>query len=238
MRKAKSFFDQEKINLVGGLSFVKTAGDERTAKALDNSIVDAESARSVEDKENILEGYLVSRAKNFFAERSINFDIAGAARSLSNAIPEDVKSEVRALVVEGRGKKKILKKILPLLGILKIKLVALAIIALLGIGLVAKKALLVSLISIALSASSFVGKLFSGKGGFGKGGGGGGHEEIVAYNTGNSGWSSGGYGGGSSGGWGGSGWSDSHGGYGEHGAYSAPIAHSVAYSAHHKASRR
>lgn len=200
-RRAKEFFDQDNIDLLAGLSFAKSA--ERGAKSLNlEPEPQVEAAASVESRENALEDYVVNRAKNFFQERSLSWNFASASRSLANAIPDEVKASVRSLIVEGRGKKKIIKKLLPLLGILKLKLAALAVLSIIGIALIAKKALLTSLIALAVSGSMALRKLLGGRGGGlggalgglsgglsqgGGGGGGGGYgggvEEIIAYNT-------------------------------------------------------
>jgi len=248
-RKAKAFFDQQNINLFGGLSFAKTASD-RVGKSLDESSNEIEAANTVETRENALENFFINRAKNFFQERSLSWDFVSASRSISNAIPDDIKETVRALVVEERGKKKkILKKLLPLLGLLKVKLAALGVLSLFGIAIIAKKALLLSIISIAISGASFIRGIFSKLGGGGgggstsasystggHGGGHGGHEEIIAYTNGGSGgsggWSSGG------GGSAGAGWNSGYDSYGEHGSHSSPVAQSIAYSGHHKVARR
>lgn len=165
----------------------------------------------------------------------MNWNFVGAARSLANAIPEDIKADVREAVVEGRGKKKLLKKILPLLGLVKLKVAGLAILLLFGIGFLAKKAIFISLISIAISLFLAIKKLLSG-GGKGKGGGGVEHVEAVPYHGGG-GWSSGG---GGSGGWssGGYGGGDAHGGGYDYGQHSQPIGQTLAYSGHHKVARR
>jgi len=254
-RKAKSFFDQQTINLFGGLSLAKS---ERGGKSLEEPTIEIESANTVETRENALENYVMNRAKNFFQERSLKWDFASTARSLSNAIPDDIKASVRGLIVEERGKKKkLLKKLIPLLGVLKIKFAILGVFALFAIGIIAKKALILSIISIALSGASALRGIFSkfsgggGLGGLGGGGSsgghgsggysgghGGGHEEIIAYTNGGSGgggsggWSSGG--GGSTGGWSSGGYDS----YGEHGSHSSPVAQSIAYSGHHKVARR
>lgn len=119
---------------------------------------------------------------------SISWDFANAGRSLANAIPDEVKESVRALVVEGRTKKKIIKKLLPLLGLLKLKLAALAVLAIAGIAIIAKKALITSLIAIAIAGagalSGAVSKLLGRRGGLGGGGwntSGSNVEEIIAY---------------------------------------------------------
>lgn len=171
-RHAREFFDQPSIKFVGGISFAKT--NERAGKSLDEPQV--EQAASVQEREVALEDYLLNRAKNFFSERSLTWDVASAGRSLSNAIPEEVKESVRELVVEGRTKKKILKKLIPLIGLVKLKLAGLAVLAVAAIGLLAKKALITSFIAIALAGASFLGsvvaKLFSLGSGLAKSGGG------------------------------------------------------------------
>lgn len=255
-RRAKAFFEQQNIDLFGGLSFTKA--QDRAGKALDDTANEIEAANTVEGRESALENFFLNRAKNFFQERSLSWDFVGASRSLSNAIPDEIKETVRGLIVEERGKKKkILKKLLPLLGLLKVKLAALGVLSLFGIAIIAKKALLLSIISIAISGASFIRGIFSklgggggglgggssgGSGGWSSGGGSGGHggghghEEIIAYTNGgasNGGWSSGGGGGsGGAGGWG------NYESYGEHGSHSSPVAQSIAYSGHHKVARR
>lgn len=69
------------------------------------------------------------------------------------------------MIVEGRGKKKILKKLLPLFGILKLKLAALAVLSIIGIALIAKKALFTSLVALAVAGSMGLRKLLGGGGG-------------------------------------------------------------------------
>ncbi|CAG9808893.1 unnamed protein product [Chironomus riparius] len=163
-RKAREFFDSPKIELLGGLSFIKPTGRDARSSNVDGTLV--ESANDVEQRENALEGFVTDGAKSFFAERSLNLDMAAAARSLSGAIPEEVKSSVRSMVSEARGKKKkILKALLPILGLVKLKVAALAVIALFGIALIAKKALVISIIALILSKFLLIKKLLSkGKG--------------------------------------------------------------------------
>lgn len=191
------------------MSFAKSS--DRSGKSLETEPKIDENA-TVQAREIVLEDFLVGRVKNFFSERSLSWNFASAGRSLANAIPEEVKESVRSLIVEGRTKKKVLKKLIPLLGLLKLKLAGLAVLAIAGIALIAKKALITSLIAIALAGagalSGAVGKLLGlgrgskigglsgsigsigGLGGIGGGGGGGwGNsggtqvEEIIAYNT-------------------------------------------------------
>lgn len=120
----------------------------------------------------------------------------------------------------GRGKKKLLKTILPLLIAAKVKIGALATLAYFGIALLAKKAIIASVISIIISAFVGLRSLWSKRGG----------HDVTGYNAG--GWSSGASSGGwsapaASGGWssgGGNGWEDQNSGY---------SAQSQAYSGYH-----
>lgn len=117
-----------------------------------------------------------------------------------------------------------MKGILPLLIAAKVKMGILATLTYFVTGLLAKKAILVSLISLAISAFLGMKSLWGGKGGY----------EVTSYSNGwnapiSGGWSGGGGGGGGgwsapvvSGGWSNSGWDDSH-----------TYAHGQAYSGYH-----
>lgn len=197
-----------------------------------------------------METYLWTSVKNFFQERSLNFNLAHAARSVANAIPDNIKTDIRDLVVEGRTKKKLLiKKLLPIILGIKVKIFLLIFGSLFGLLLMAKKALIVSIIALGLAAFSAVGTIVHrGAGGGGGGGGGllsglgslfgGGSNNNAGGGwggAGGNGWSSGGAGGWSGaggGGWGGGAW-DSHGSF----SAPVPVAQSIAYSAHKPTAR-
>ncbi|KAL5284807.1 hypothetical protein ACFFRR_006863 [Megaselia abdita] len=171
--------------------------------------------------------YLLESAKNFFAERSLNLNFANTARSVARAIPDDIKADIKELVVEGRTKKKkIVKKLLPLIIAIGAKLAVLAVGSIFGLLLLAKKALIVSVLAFGLALVAGIAGLAGKAGGSGGGllGGLGGlfGGKQSGGSSGSSGWSSGG--GGSNG------WSSSGGGWDSHGAYSSPVAQSIAYS--------
>ncbi|XP_053976717.1 uncharacterized protein LOC128889203 [Hylaeus anthracinus] len=220
-RRAKEFFDKDSFEIFSGVSLVKSADAQtrgsRTGKEL---IYDQEidAANSVSDRQDALVNFVSEGAGEFLTGRSlrINFTpiiekIGTTARAFSDSAPEEVREAVD-LVVEGRGKKKQLKQLLPLLLAAKAKIGALATLAYFVTGFIAKKAIFVSLISLAISA--FIGlKALWAKGG---------HHDVTPYH----GWSSGPASGGwsapvSSGGWssGGSSWDDGH-GYAQSQAYS------------------
>ncbi|KAF3424470.1 hypothetical protein E2986_06020 [Frieseomelitta varia] len=226
-RKAKEFFDEDSFELFSGVSLVKN-GDSRgrSSKTSKELMYEQEidAANSITDRQSVLENFVSDEAGEFLAGRSLRINFAPAfekigesARALSDSAPEEVRQAVNE-VVEGtqillaaertrRGKKKLLKSILPLLIAAKVKIGALATLAYFAIGLIAKKAIFASLISLAISA--FIGlKALWSKNSY----------DVTPYNgwSGNAGWSAPV----ASGGWssGGS-WDDSH-GYAQSQAYS------------------
>ncbi|XP_002137531.1 keratin, type II cytoskeletal 2 oral [Drosophila pseudoobscura] len=238
-RKAKSIFDNPQIELFGGVSLVK-ANEGRQGKSLDNSVA-VEAAPTVEARTAEMGNYFMDNAKSFFAERSLNFNFANAARSVARAIPDDIKADLRELVVESRTrKKKLLKKFLPILLGVGAKIAVLGVGSIFGLLFLAKKALVVSVIAfflaLAAGASSGLGRIGGSGGGGGLLGGLGGL--FGGKNAGSSssassgGWSSGG-GAPASNGWssgGSSGWDT-------HGAYSSPVAQTIAYQGYKQARR-
>ncbi|XP_065212417.1 uncharacterized protein Osi6 [Planococcus citri] len=230
-RSLRSFFSQDNIELFGGLSLVKNS-EPKTGRSLDSKDSDVEitETNDVEKRENLLEDFALHKVMNFFQERSLRWnlspvvnEVSETARSVVDSIPSDMKGKISEFIEEGRGKKKKLMKVLgPLLIGLKMKLAAFAAIAYVVIALIAKKALLASLLSLLISGFIAIKKLLSQQHS---------HHEVVEHHP--HGWSGSGY---SSGGW------DSYGGGGGghgdiHGSYSNNVAHTLAYSGQ-KASRR
>lgn len=107
-RNAKSFFDQENIDIFGGLSLVKNPKD-KTARALEEpSENEVTAAKDADERENLLESYAVGKVKNFFQERSLSWnlspvvsEVAATARSLANNIPPEIKEGVTEFITEG-----------------------------------------------------------------------------------------------------------------------------------------
>lgn len=238
-RHAKSFFDNPSIELVGGVSLIKS-NEGRQGKSMSDNSIAVEAAPTVEARNSEMGSYLMESAKTFFAERSLNLNFANTARSIARAIPDDIKSDIKELVVEGRTKKKkIVKKLLPLIIAIGAKLAVLAVASIFGLLLLAKKALIVSVLAFGLALVAGIAGFASKAGGISSGisGGGGGGGLLGGLgglfggkqgggSSGSSGWSSGGGGGGG----GSNGWPSSGGGWDSHGAYSAPVAQSIAYS--------
>lgn len=183
-RKAKEFFDKDSFEIVSGVTLVK-AKDDRSSRSNKEVLYDQEidAANNVAERQNALENYVGDGIGDFFAGRSLKINFAPAiekigesARAISESVPAEVRQAVNE-VVEGRGKKKILKQILPLLVAAKVKMGALAVLAYFAIALIAKKAIFASLIAIAISGFLKLKSYFQGKGGPG----------ITGYNNG---WSS------------------------------------------------
>lgn len=111
-RNARSFFNQERVDIFGGLSLVKNPTPEdsaKTGRALDdseeNQIVAAQGA---DQREDLLESYALSKIGSFFQERSLSWnlsplvtEVAASARSLANSIPPSVKDNISELISEG-----------------------------------------------------------------------------------------------------------------------------------------
>lgn len=206
----------------------------RQGKSISDNSIAVEIADTVEARNSEIGDYLMESVKNFFVERSLNLNFADTARSIVRTIPDDIKADIKELVVEGRTKKKkIVKKFLPLIVAIGAKLAVLAVGSIFGMLLLAKKALIISVLAFGLALTAgvagFASKAGGSSGGSGGGGGGlfGGLGGLFSGklggggSSGSSGWSSGG---------GSNGWSSSGGGWDSHNAHSSPVAQSIAYS--------
>lgn len=114
-RNLRSFFDQESVELIGGLSLVKNEPpekDEKTGRAIakedDASEMVMMTAANAEDRENALETYAISKVDRFFKERSLTWnlspmvnEVAETARGIANSIPAGVKEKIFDFVNEG-----------------------------------------------------------------------------------------------------------------------------------------
>lgn len=139
-----------------------------------------ETANTIESREDALENYVSERAMNFFQERSLNLDMMSVGRAVSQVIPEEVKESMRSMVGEARKKKKkLLKKLLPLLGLVKLKAQGLILLALVGIAIIAKKALVIGVIALVLAKLGLIKAIIAKVSAKAGGGGGGGIGELL-----------------------------------------------------------
>jgi len=234
-RTVRSFFDQDKVELVGGLSLIKTEKKSGRSLKEDADVLGVEHAGNAGDREAALEDFTVHSVMRFFRERTLHWnlkpvvtEVTETARSVVDSIPPQIKTKITSYIDEGRGmmkkNKKYLKQLMPLLIALKVKLSAFAVIAYVVIALIAKKALLASIISLFVSGFIFVKKLLSQHHHTP-------HHEVIeshqthsapsAYSASSSGWDS--YGGG--------------GGHDAHGSYSNNVAQTLAYGGQKPATR-
>ncbi|XP_014221840.1 uncharacterized protein LOC106649082 [Trichogramma pretiosum] len=181
-KKARAFFDRDSFELVSGVSLVKVQG--RSARSGDKAAAEqaVESADDIMTRQNAIEGYVGTEAVNFLSGRSlkVNFapmveKIGSTARSLTSSVPAEIQA-VADDIAEGRSKKKhLMKKLMPLIMLAKVKFGVLATLGYFALALIAKKALLVSFVSLVLSAIVGLKGLFS-KGSQG-------HHDTTGYNN-------------------------------------------------------
>nr|CAD7448812.1 unnamed protein product [Timema bartmani] len=258
-RKMKTFFNQDNIELIGGLSLVRDPNNVDHGRSLQDADLEENvmESKDVENREHAMESFAVKKAFSFFEGRNLNLDLSPlvsrvteTARGIVQSIPTEVQEKVTQFFTEGRGKKKILKKILPILLLVKLKILTLLVLGYFGIALIAKKAILVSIISIAISAFIGIRKLLSQNHGWQPhqshhevheaypSHGGGGWADGGGYSGGGgSGFSSVGVGGGGGGGGFSGGYDASYSNHGEYGSHSSPVAQSLAYGGQKTAGR-
>ncbi|XP_011880754.1 PREDICTED: uncharacterized protein LOC105569165 [Vollenhovia emeryi] len=212
-RAAKGFFANDKLELVNGISLVKSSANARSGKALAYD-QEMEAANGIAERQNSLENFISDEAEQFFTGRSLRINLGSVfekIRESTRAISESAPPEIRQAVdqfVEARKKKGSMKKILPLLIAAKVKLGLLGALSYFVIGYLAKKAIEASVISLLISAFIGFKSLWSSKTQ---------HHDVTAYNAGwNGGWSgpvSSGWSSPAAGGWtnaAASGWEDPH----------------------------
>jgi hypothetical protein len=228
-RAARSFFDQDKVDLLGGLSLVKTEKKGRSLAENSEDVNNVENAKDSNDRETALEDFTMHKVMRFFQERTLHWnlspivtEVSETARSVVDQIPTQFKSKISNYIEEGRGilkKKKFLKALIPLLIALKIKLSAFVVIAYVVIALIAKKALLASVISLLVSGFIGIRKLLAAQHQTP-------HHEVIETHAGHSSYGSSapsGYSASSSG------WDSYGGGHDAHGSYSNNVGQTLAY---------
>ncbi|KYQ59792.1 hypothetical protein ALC60_01177 [Trachymyrmex zeteki] len=230
-RTAKEFFSKDKLELINGVSLVKSNVNARSIKELAYD-QEMEAANNIAERQNSLENFISDETGQFLTGRSLRINLASAfekiqksIRAFSESAPPEIHQAVNE-IVEARGKKKgSLKGIIPLLIAAKIKLGILGVLSYFVIGFLAKKAIQASIISLIISAFVAMKTFWSGKN----------HHDVTPYNGGWSGWSNP-----VSGGWSSpvsNGWSNSVSGGWANGASSnwedSHYAHGQAYSGYH-----
>ncbi|XP_049859827.1 uncharacterized protein LOC126354315 isoform X2 [Schistocerca gregaria] len=167
-RNIRAFFDRDSIPLVTGLSLVRESevgsavSSTSAARELGRQV---EEAQDVSSREQALEQFALGEAAAFVRERSLRVDLPQLARATARAIadrlPTDVRTKMSELITEGRGKKKALKVLLPILLVAGVKAAGAVALSVLGLALLAKKALLVSALALLVAGALVVLKLAS-----------------------------------------------------------------------------
>lgn len=163
-KKLRALFSKDTIDLLAGFRLVK--GDENGRSAgPDREIYET---KNVIDRQSALEDYIYDQMTNFFQKRSFQWDAKPAmdqasstARMVMDNLPKDVKEDVSSYIEEGRGKRKVLKSLIPVLIAAKLKFLAFLKIAYIVTALMAKKALIISTLALAITLFITIRKLLS-----------------------------------------------------------------------------
>lgn len=108
-RSVRSFFDQDKLELIGGLSLIKTEKKARSLAAeTAEDVNNVENARDSDDREAALEDFTVHKVMRFFQERTLHWnlspvvtEVSETARSVVAQIPPQIKSKISNYIEEG-----------------------------------------------------------------------------------------------------------------------------------------
>jgi len=109
-RSVRSFFDQDKVELMGGLSLIKTEKKARSLAAETAEDVNkVESARDANDRETALEDFTMHKVMRFFQERTLHWnlspvvtEVSETARSVVAQIPPNIKTKISNYIEEGK----------------------------------------------------------------------------------------------------------------------------------------
>lgn len=108
-RAARSFFDQDKVDLIGGLSLVKTEKKGRSLAENSEDVNNVENAKDSNDRETALEDFTMHKVMRFFQERTLHWnlspivtEVSETARSVVDQIPTQFKSKISNYIEEGK----------------------------------------------------------------------------------------------------------------------------------------
>lgn len=109
-RSVRSFFDQDKVELLGGLSLIKTEKKARSLTAETAEDVNhVENAKDTNDRESALEDFTMHKVMRFFQERTLHWnlspvvtEVSETARSVAAQIPPQLKNKISNYIEEGK----------------------------------------------------------------------------------------------------------------------------------------
>lgn len=110
-RSVRSFFDQDKMELVGGLSLIRTEKKARSLAAeTADDVNNVETARDTDERETALEDFTMHKVMRFFQERTLHWnlspvvtEVSETARSVVAQIPPQIKSKISNYIEEGNA---------------------------------------------------------------------------------------------------------------------------------------
>lgn len=107
-RTVRSFFDQEKVELLGGLSLVKNEKKGRSLTETAEDVNAVEGAKDTNERESALEDFTMHKVARFFQERSLHWnlspvvnEVSEAARSVADSISPQMKTKISNFIEEG-----------------------------------------------------------------------------------------------------------------------------------------
>lgn len=110
-RSVRSFFEQDKVELLGGLSLVKNEKKGRSMAETAEDVNAVENAKNVNERETALEDFTMHKVLRFFQERSLHWnlspvvtEVSETARSVVDQIPPQIKSKISNFIEEGKYK--------------------------------------------------------------------------------------------------------------------------------------
>ncbi|XP_058793723.1 uncharacterized protein LOC131665683 [Phymastichus coffea] len=156
-RKAKEFFNKDSLEIIAGVSLVKEH-NSRVPRSRNDLIYEQqiEKADNVVTRQDTLKQFMEQVAIDISKGRSLKISftpLLDKIRATARAVTKLIPAEIRQVAddVEGRGKKKHIKHMMPFLMAAKAKFGLLMTMSYFAIALLAKKAMLAAAIAIAIS---------------------------------------------------------------------------------------
>ena len=107
-RSMKSFFNQDRIDLIGGFSLVREEDSKNEAKAMKTEDIISEEqilgAHDFESRESAIESYVYQKISVFFQEHNIRWNVPpvlGQMTARAENLPADLHQTINHLVIEG-----------------------------------------------------------------------------------------------------------------------------------------
>ncbi|KAK4875556.1 hypothetical protein RN001_011978 [Aquatica leii] len=147
----KSLVNNSTIAVFNGLIKIKMKHDVKKSPLQINNEKSFENAINVANRQKAFETYLLETVKNLWKERSITWNLTETSKIVLGVIPNSLTNQLSTFLSRGRGKKKRMKMIMPIIIGVKFLILILASVAYVVIALVAKKAVLAGILSLVLS---------------------------------------------------------------------------------------